>query len=153
MKKLFLAALGIVCLGLALATAQTVNRSIQLSLDPTGQIVVSTPGGVFFPDRVHGNSSRTPSVASNGSGTVLTGTDIAGEIVEGTGSITSSIVTFSRVQNATPYCTAVSNAVATPVALTSVSPAGFNAAHSANTQSAQATVLRIFYNCWSARIQ
>lgn len=153
MKRLFLASLAVICVGLSVAMSQTLNRSIQLSTDATGLLGVSTPGGVFFPDRVHGNAQRSPSVASNGTATVLTGTDIAGEIVEGNGTISSSIVTFTRVQNATPYCTAVSNSLATPVALTSVSPAGIQLSHSANIKSLPATILVLYYNCWSARVQ
>lgn len=155
MKRLLLASLAVVCVGLSLAVAQTINRSVQLSLDAGGMFPVSTPGGLFVPDRIHGNSTRTPTVANQATGNAITGTDLAGEIIEGTGANSATILTFTRPQLATPYCVGVSNAVATPVAMTTVSPNGFVASHSSNTFTSgqQAAQLRIFYTCISARIQ
>lgn len=146
MKKVFLASLAIICLGLGLSIAQNITRSIQLSQDPTGPFGVDSLGGVFFSNHINTSQVASPVLVGCGTSPTLTGTDTAGEVVEGTGSVTACSFQFARAYTATPYCYGSSSSTTTPVAFIS-SPSGFNVSHIAS-----AAVMRFYYNCTGGRI-
>ena len=145
MKRLLLASLAVICIGLGLSIAQTINKSVQLSLDPSGLIGFSSRNSIFIPNKVHGNASATPSIAGAGTTPTITGTDLAGEIQEGTGAVTGPTLTFAQAYTATPYCTGVGSSATSPVAFT-VSPNGISVSH--NESAAR---LRWYYTCIGAR--
>lgn len=145
-KRYLTTGLAVACLVLGAAAAQNIVKSVQLSQDPTGGMGVDALGGVFFPNHVSTAQPATPTVVGFGAGTPsITGTDSAGEVVEGTGAVTSGTLTFARAYNATPYCTGTSNAAATPVAFYS-SPNGFNVAHPGTS-----VLMRFYYQCVGGR--
>lgn len=145
MKRFLLASLAVVCVGLALATAQTINRSVQLSFDSNGLIGFSTQNAMFIPGKLHTNNSRTPTFSSFGTNPSPTGTDMAGEVVVGGGSTSGGTITFAQAYPSTPYCAGASNAVASPVAFYT-SPNGIVVTHGERTAA-----YRFYYICVGAR--
>ena len=145
MKRFFLASLAVVCVGLALATAQTINRSVQLSFDSNGLIGFSTQNAMFLPGKLHGNNQRTPSIASFGTSAAITGTDLAGEVVMGTSSNVGGTITFAQAYASTPYCNASGSGNATPLGVFT-SPNGININY-----AMQIAAMRFYYICIGAR--
>ncbi len=116
MKKLLLPSL-LVLLGLvAFAGAQTVNRSIQLSQDPTGPVGYdAVQGGTYFPGHIN-SATRVgppPSVGTCGTTPSVVGSDNAGKITTGSSATTACTLTFGTVFAVAPACmlsTTVTNA-------------------------------------------
>ena len=106
MKKYVLPSLVILALGLGLAVAQNINKSIQQSQDPTGAIGVDTNNQVYFPGHIGAMpTAGAPSVgAPCGTSPAIAGTDTAAEITEGTGAVSACGVTFRRAYTSTPSC-------------------------------------------------
>lgn len=144
MKRLLTYAVGLLLIaGMGWTTAQNVNRSIQLSQDPSGPIGFDNLNGSYFPGKLYNtNNQSTPAVAACGTGPTITGTDTAANIVEGTGTVSSCTVTFARAYPSTPYCLAVSTSGATPVGVTPT-PNGVTLAHNAAALS-----MRMQLFCW-----
>ena len=139
MKRFFLASLAVVCVGLALATAQTINRSVQLSNDSNGLIGFDTNQGVYFPRHVN-NKGGVPTFSSFGTSPTTTGSDTGGEIILGTSPGATGTMTFRQAFNATPYCTA-SASIATAVGVVPT-PNGVTMLHSLTSGA------KIYYNCF-----
>ena len=92
--------------GLAFAQAQSINKSFQLSQDPTGVFNTDTANNAYFP--AHMNvTGLSGTVSSCGTTPTNAGSDMAGSIVTGTGATTSCTLTFRNAYNAAPFCTAV----------------------------------------------
>lgn len=132
LKRNVLTGLAVAVLVLGAAIAQNITKSIQLSQDPTSPFGVDPSNGVFFSNHVNTSQPPTPGVANCGTTPSLTGTDTAGEMTEGSGTVTRCDVTFARAYTATPYCTATTVVTATPIALIP-SPGGFVAQHIGGT--------------------
>jgi hypothetical protein len=145
MKRFLLASLAIVAIGLGLAAAQNITRSVQLSNDATGLVGFSSQNSMFVPNKIHGNRQQTFTVSSFGTNPSPTGTDLAGEVVIGGGSSSGGTITFSQAYPATPYCTATSSNSASPVGIRS-SPNGIDVVYNTN-----ATALRFYFICIGAR--
>lgn len=146
MKRIFLASLTVICLGLGLAIGQNITRSVQLSQDPTGPFGVDSLFGVFFSNHVNTNQVASPTVGNCGTSPTFTGTDTAGEMIEGSGTVTNCSMTFARAYTATPYCVATSSSTTTPVAVLA-SPNGFNVTHLSS-----AALMRWYYSCTGGRV-
>ena len=144
MKRFFLASLAVVCVGLALATAQTINRSVQLSFDSNGLIGFSTQNAMFIPGKLHTNNSASPTFSGFGTNPSPTGTDMAGEVTMNSGTITGGTITFRTAYPSTPYCTGASNSAASPVAFYT-SPNGISVTFTTNL------AYRFYYICVGAR--
>lgn len=139
MRKLLFASLyALVVAGFGLALAQNINRSVQLSQSPLGPIGVDSANSVYFP--VHVNvSGSAPTINSFGTGALISGSDLAGEISLGTTPGTIGTVTFRTAYTSTPYCTTGSSQVS-PMGIRP-SPNGFGLAHSYTAGE------KLFYMC------
>ena len=78
---------------LGLAVAQQINRSVQISQDPTGPIGFDNFLGTYFPGKLYTTNNQTsPTIHSCGtSPTLNVGTDTAGRAQFGTATATCSI--------------------------------------------------------------
>ena len=106
MKRYFHYALGFALafvLGSAvLVGAQNVNKALQLSQDPTGAFGVDTNNNVYFPKHLLGTQTA-PAVSSCGTSPSILGTDIAGEVTEGS-TVAACTLTFNQAYLAKPWC-------------------------------------------------
>ena len=99
----YLAPIGLIlALGLSLALAQNITKSVQLSQDPSGPIGFDTSNGVYFPGHILFSSTATPSITGTGTPTV-SGTDNAGLITMGTSGATAILV-FAKAFVTVPWC-------------------------------------------------
>lgn len=106
MKRLFTALVAVVAIGLAVATAQQVNRSVQISQDPSGPMGFDTRNGVYFPGNLLMSNNRTiPTIHSCGTSPNIAtfSNDSAGRASLGT-STTSCGIYFAVAYASTPYC-------------------------------------------------
>ena len=136
MKRFFLAFTTIICVGLGLAIAQTLNRSLQLSQSPLGPINVDTANSVYFPTHVN-TTARPPTftVGTCGTSPTIVGGDLAGTITEGTGSVSACSLNWQTAYTNAPFCVASSNSPTTPVGITAVTPGGITFSHTATSVS------------------
>jgi len=105
MRKYLLPSLVILAIGLIAALAQNINKSIQLSQDPTGVIGVDTNNNVYFPAHILSNSTGTPVLTACGTGSpTIVGTDVAGAVTVGNAA-TGCTITFSKAYVTSPWCT------------------------------------------------
>ena len=91
-------------LGLGWATAANINRSVQLSQDPSGPIGFDTQNSIYLPRHLN-NSSGPPTISSFGTGAAITGSDMGGEVILGTTPGATATITWRTAYVATPYCT------------------------------------------------
>lgn len=104
MKKYLLPSALILCFGLLIANAQTINKALQLSQDSSGAFGIDTNNYVYFPGHILSTGPGTPSITACGSGSpVVVGSDTAGEVTQGT-TTTICSVAFNKVYLATPWC-------------------------------------------------
>ena len=127
MRKYLLPSALILAFGLALATAQNINKALQLSQDPTGAIGVDTNNNVYWPGHVLTVGPGTPVLTSCG-GATITGTDTEGTISGGDLTSHGCVATFAKAYLATPYCIVVSENMGT-------SPPAYSASTTAITVS------------------
>lgn len=109
MKKYLLPTLLVLGLGLGLAYAQNITKSVQLSQDGTGTIGYDTSNGVYFPGHILSTvrGSPAPTVTGATCGTTapaITGTDFAGTVTIGSVATTSCVVTFGTAFVTAPTC-------------------------------------------------
>lgn len=109
MKKYIAPILLTLALGLGLAFAQNITKSVQLSQDGTGTIGYDTNNNVYFPGHILSTTRGGPAPTVTGStcGTTapsVTGTDFAGIITVGTSATTSCVLTFGRAYGTAPVC-------------------------------------------------
>lgn len=143
MKRLLVALLAVACIGISVPVAQNINKSVQLSQDPSGQIGYDNQNGVYFPGKLYTSNNQTaPSVNACGTTPTITGTNLAGTIIEGTGTVTSCQMNFATAFPATPYCVASTNSAATPVGV-AATPNGVTF-----SQVGSAASTRITYLCF-----
>ena len=123
-------------LGLGFATAQNISRSVQLSQDPSGPIGFDTVNNSYFPNHINANSGA-PTVNSGSCGTspTVVGSDVAGTVTEGTGTVSSCLMNFRTAFNANPFCVASSSNIVTPIAIAAATTAGVNFKHAAENDS------------------
>lgn len=93
----------LVC-GLAFAQAQNINKSFQLSQDPTGVFNTDTSNNAYFPAHLN-TSGRQPAFSGFGNAPTPSGSDMAGSVYFST-SATSGNLKFSQAYTSTPYCVA-----------------------------------------------
>ena len=141
MKRFLLGLATVICIGLGLAVAQNINRSIQLSQSPLGPINVDTVNGVYFPAKVN-TSGSAPTLAGGGTSASVSGSDTAGEISIGTGTTTTATITFRTAYTSTPYCTWGTSVLSSAAGL--VSPSGINFVW---TSTGSATGSKLNYIC------
>lgn len=122
MKKYLLPSALILGLSLVLGLAQTINKGVQLSQDPTGPVGVDTNNNIYWPAHML-NTGAAPSIAFCGTSPSVTGTDTAGIITSGTAGPTTCVVTFKAAYLATPWCTVSAQTIASLTSYT-VSTAG-----------------------------
>lgn len=107
MKRVLLAGLAVICIGLGVSVAQNVNKAIQLSQDATGSFGVDSNNNVYFPAHILNNGPGNPAVAAAG-GTAPTinagATDNQGIVTGGGASTTTVTITFKAAYLATPAC-------------------------------------------------
>lgn len=123
----------VTCLGLGVAFAQNINKSVQLSQDSSGPIGFDTLNNVYFPAHILSTGlAGIPAVtALVGTPTILSSsTDFIGQITGASGPlVTTGSITFKTAFNAAPVCllilsggtasTLAWNAVATGINITS----------------------------------
>src|SRR5258708_7527019 len=99
MSKYIILSLLILALGLGLAVAQNITKTLQLSQDATGAFGVDTSNGVYFPGHILSTGKPAPALtACVTAGTpTLVGTDFSGVITAGTTASTSSWASQSGV--------------------------------------------------------
>src|ERR1035437_4482797 len=108
MRKYRLPSALILVLGLGLALAQTINKSVELSQDGLGLVGYDTLNNICLPN--HLNSTIRAGVAPvltacvTGGSPTLVGTDFMGTIVAGTTASTSCVVTFGTAFVTAPNC-------------------------------------------------
>ncbi len=146
MKRLSLLAAVALMGCISYGVAQNVNKSVQLSQDPSGPIGYDNQNGVYFPGKIYTNNNQTAPTAGSGCGTTptVTGTATAGNIIEGTGTVSADGcgISFATAYPATPYCVASSNKSATPTGAFST-PGGIAFLHLGTAAS-----LRINWICF-----
>lgn len=106
MKKYILPSALILAFGLALAYAQTINRSIQLSQDPSGPVGFDTNNASYFPGHINSIARGTgliPVLSTCGTAPSFTGTDTALRLTTGSAATTCT-VTFGVPYVAIPAC-------------------------------------------------
>lgn len=109
MRKYILPTLLTLALGSAFVWAQSANRSMQVSQDPTGTIGYdTTQGGVYLPGHLLSTKRIGPapvlSACVTGGSPTLVGTDFSGVITGGTTASTSCVVTFGTAFQTAPNC-------------------------------------------------
>jgi hypothetical protein len=109
MRKYLLPSALVLLLGLGFAFAQSANRSIQGSQDPTGQIGYdNVQGGIYLPGHLLSTTRLAPapvlSACITGGTPTLVGTDLSGVITGGTTASTSCVVTFGTAFQTAPNC-------------------------------------------------
>lgn len=110
MIRKYLGPIGLILvLGLGLAFAQNITKSVQLSQDGSGPIGYDTSGGVYFPGHILSTIrvAPAPSVTGSTCGTTtpsVVGTDFAGVITVGTSATTSCVLTFGTAFGTAPVC-------------------------------------------------
>lgn len=122
MLRIFRTALAGVVFGLsalvAVAVAQTVNLSLQLSQDARGAFGVDTNSNLYIQSNRHllfsSNSNAQPTVAGTGCAIATGTTDSSGQLTGCTG--TTAIVTFANPFLTQPRCLASSSQV-TPLGI------------------------------------
>lgn len=124
MKRVLLAGLAVICIGLGVSVAQNVNKALQLSQDATGAFGIDTNNNVYFPAHILNNGPGNPAVAAAAgtAPTINTGATDNQGIVTGGGTSTSTVtVTFNKAYLATPACVvAAQNPATSPLAYNSV---------------------------------
>ena len=151
MRKYILPSALILAFGLALASAQVITKSIQLTQDPRSPIGMDVNNNAYFPAHIAagGNQATAPTVATCGAGGSpgVVGTDQAGTITEGAGTgagVTSCILTFNQAWNTAPICTASgAGGPATSLGVFATSTTTLQITHAA------ATSLGVNYICMS----
>lgn len=148
MRKLLLPLAAFIALGAALAYAQTINKAIQLSQDPTGAIGVDTNNGVYFPGHVNSNGpTPAPTLTSCGSSPTITGTDTAAKVAIGSSApAIGCVITFSQAWLQAPFCVVQSQNPATSAPAYSTSTTAITITNNPNMASAT-----INYVCMSTK--
>lgn len=105
MKKLLLTIGLVLGLGLSLATAQNLTKSLQGSQDPRGPVPMDSSNNIYLP--YHLNSAGQPTAPSFpggvGNACVNTCTDLAGQVSTGSAATTLT-VQFGQAYNYAPAC-------------------------------------------------
>jgi hypothetical protein len=107
MRKYLLPSLLILAGLCALAWAQTVTKSVQLSQDPTGLVGYDTNNGVEFPGHINstprGTPANVPVLSTCGTAPSFTGSDNALRLTTGSAATTCT-VTFGVAFVTAPAC-------------------------------------------------
>lgn len=123
MRKYLLPSALILLLGLGAVLAQNINKSLQLSQDPTGPIGIDTNFGAYFPGHILSAPllAGRPQPTITGTGTpTISGSDTAGLITMGA-SATTAIAVFGQAFLSVPSCVATYQSpviASTPLAYT-----------------------------------
>ena len=108
MKKYLLPSALILVLGLGIALAQNITKSVQLSQDPTGPIGYDTNNNVYFPGHILSTGvAGIPTVSApvGTAPTILAGsTDFIGQITGGSATNTTASITFKTAFAAAAKC-------------------------------------------------
>ena len=103
MKRYLLPSALILAFGLALAGAQTITKSLQVTQDPRSPVGLDASNNAYFPAHVLMGGSQTvaPTTATCGSGGSpgVVGTDNAGVVTEGAGTgagVTACTIYFNK---------------------------------------------------------
>ncbi len=115
MRKYLLPSALILALGLGLALAQNITKSLQLNQSASGAFGVDASNNVFFPAHIL-SFGKAPTI---GNGCTLTagGSDAIGHLTWGSSS-TGCTITFAQAYGAAPTCVVSSQTAATPVGYT-----------------------------------
>lgn len=116
MRKLLITALAL-ALGLGVAYAQNITRSVQGSQDPRGPIGWDTSNSMYFPGHINAFGQNTAATKSTGTTpcTLASGsTDVAGSLLTNT---SSCYVTFGSPFNSPPACLASANTLSNTVVI------------------------------------
>lgn len=116
----------VACLGLGLAVAQNINKSVQLSQDASGPIGFDTNNNVYFPAHILTSGPGTPTLSTNCSTATIRGTDTAGTMIGVTATTGTCSVTFSKAYLTTPFCIATTQNPATSPLAYNIVPTGLN---------------------------
>lgn len=105
MKKTLIGLFAVLCLGLSLAFAQNVTKSIQLSQDGSGPIGYDTNGASYFPGHINSNNrvGLPPVLSGCGTAPSFTGSDTALRLTTGSAATTCT-VTFGVAHVTAPAC-------------------------------------------------
>lgn len=120
MKQLrFLLPTLLVLVGLsALAVAQTITRSVQLSQDTTGAFGTDANNNIYFPAHMNFPArAPLPTVSSGATTPTISGTDAAGAITVNAAATTVT-ATFGRAYLTAPFCIVTANNSATAISYT-----------------------------------
>lgn len=144
MKRFTLALAAVLAIGLGVATAQNVTKSLQQSQDPTGLVGMDNAGNVYFPAHIV-NKGSAPSISAGcGTGATVVGNDSFGLVTGGTTNRSQCIIAFRTAYTGqSVYCNIASNSstAASPLSWTS-SAAGFSVNHAQS-----ATTMPFNYIC------
>ena len=117
MRKYLLPSALILAFGIALAGAQVITKSLQVTQDPRSPVGLDASNNVYFPAHVL-TSQSAPALTSCGSGSpTVTGSDFGGQITEGS-SATGCILTFKEAFAAAPGCVISSSNAASGLGVT-----------------------------------
>lgn len=107
-RKYLLPSALILALGLGVALAQNITKSVQLSQDASGPIGYDTLNNVFFPAHILSTGLAgipTVSSAAGTAPTILAGSsDFIGQITGGSAADIAATITFKTAFNAAPTC-------------------------------------------------
>lgn len=151
-RSLLLGGLVVICIGSVVTIAQNLTKSIQLSQDPSGPIGMDTSNNVYFPAHILNVGSAPTLAGGGGTGGTVTGSDFAGTIQEGTGTVSHDAITFRLAFGAAPVClitaaTAMGGGTASPSPPSwTTSTGGFVVQHSPSS-----TTMKLTYICSGAQ--
>lgn len=128
MKRFFLAALAVVCLGLSLSVAQNINKAIQLSQDSSGSFGVDSNNNVYFPAHILNNGPGNPTAASCGTTPVVStdSTDNFGQVTGGSANQAGCLLSFKTAYLQAPKCVVTAQNPATSPLAYNVVATGIN---------------------------
>lgn len=94
------------------ALSQNINRSIQLSQDPTGIFNADTNNNVYFSRHILNRDSNAPVLSGCGTSPSIAGNDSVGKLTTGSAATTCT-VTFSLAYAVAPACVISAQGTAT----------------------------------------
>ena len=103
MRRFLLPLVGLLALGVAIAGAQNITRSIQLSQDPTGPIGFDTLNNVYLPGKLLVPRTTPPVLSTCGTSPSILGNDTVGKVTTGS-ALTTCTITFATAYAVAPAC-------------------------------------------------
>lgn len=139
MRKLLLPFAALIAIGIGLATAQNITKSVQMSQDPTGVIGVDTNNNIYFPAKVV-TTGRTPTLGGGLASSTVSGSSLAGIITAAGAASSAGSLTFATAYTTAPYCIVQATNPGT-------SPVAYNVVATGINITTWTGALTAFYTC------